>query len=116
MRCIISADDKGNVQKHRERLAASAVGGQARQYGPAIRGKSFTADQVDTLDDSEVGRLYARYEARLGVVITKTLVSAALQFYAGVASMFLPIPVENQPELIADLAGAHNPLPHTTEF
>ena len=102
------------MQKHRERLAALAVGGQARQYGPAIRGKSFTADQVDTLDDSEVGRLYARYEARLGVVMTKTLGSAALQVYAGVASMFLPIPVENQPELIATLRAY--PLPILLSF
>ena len=35
--------------------------------------------------------------------MTKTLGSAALQLYAGVAAMFLPI--ENQPGLIADLMG-----------
>ena len=35
--------------------------------------------------------------------MTKTLGSAALQLYAGVVSMFLPIPAENQPGLIADL-------------
>ena len=83
VRCIDSADDKGNVQKHRERLPELAVGGQARQYGLAVRGKSLTADQVDTLDDSEVKRLYARYEARLGAVMTKTQGSAALKLYAG---------------------------------
>ena len=32
----------GHVQKHREGLAALAVGGQARQYGLAVRGKSLT--------------------------------------------------------------------------
>ena len=37
--------------------------------------------------------------------MTKTLGSTALQLYAGVASMFLPIPAENQPGLIADLEG-----------
>ena len=47
--------------------------------------------------------LYARYGARGGD--DETLGSAALQFYAGVVSMFLPIPAENQPELIADLEG-----------
>ena len=47
--------------------------------------------------------MYARYEARLGAAMTKTLGSAALQLYAGVASMFLPIPAENQPGLIHDL-------------
>ena len=85
VRCIDSADDKGYVQKHRERLAALAVGGQARQYGLAVRGKSLTADQVD-LDDSEVERLFASYEARLGAMMKKTLGSAALQLYAGLAS------------------------------
>ena len=45
--------------------------------------------------------MYARYEARLGAAMTKTLGSAALQLYAWVAAMFLPI--ENQPGLIADL-------------
>ena len=34
-----------------------------------------------------------------------TLGSAALQLYAGVVSMLLPIPAENQPGLIADLEG-----------
>ena len=51
-------------------------------------------------------RLYARYEARLGAAMTKTLGSAALQLYAGLVSMFLPIPAENQPGLIADLSRA----------
>ena len=87
---------------------------QSRQYGLAVRGKSITADQVDTLDGlflamclrccfQQVERLYACYEAGLGAVMTKMLGSAALQLYAGVASMFLPIPVQNQPGLIADL-------------
>ena len=37
--------------------------------------------------------------------MTKTLGSAALQLYAGEVFMFLPIPAENQPGLIADLEG-----------
>ena len=37
--------------------------------------------------------------------MTKTLGSAALQLYAGMVSMFLPIPAENQPGRIADLEG-----------
>ena len=89
------------VQKHRERLATVAAGGQARQYGLVVRGKTFTADQIDTLDNTEIEKMYARYEARLGAAMTKTLGSAALQLYAGTVAMFLPI--ENQPGLIADL-------------
>ena len=52
------------MQKHRERFAALAVGGQARQYGLAVRGKSLTADKVDTLDDSEVERLRSKTRGR----------------------------------------------------
>ena len=37
--------------------------------------------------------------------MTKTLGFAALQLYAGSVSMFLPIPAEKQPGLIADLKG-----------
>lgn len=88
-----------DAQKHRERLAALAAGGQAKQY----LGKALTADQVDSLAEDEVEKLYAHYEARLGAAMTKTLGQAALQLYAGVASMFLPIPPENQPALVADL-------------
>ena len=97
------APEGQEVQKHRERLAAIAAGGQAGQYGLVVRGKAFTADQIDALDDGKVERMYARYEARLGAAMTKTLGSAALQLYAGLVSMFLPI--ENQPGLIADLEG-----------
>ena len=37
--------------------------------------------------------------------MTKRLGSGALQLNSGVVSMFLPIPTENQPGLIADLEG-----------
>ncbi|NPA76339.1 MAG: hypothetical protein GXN93_01115 [Candidatus Diapherotrites archaeon] len=60
-------------------------------------------DQIDAMDDDEVKRLYARHEARLGAAMTKTLRQAAMQLYAGVTSMFLPIPPENRPLLAADL-------------
>ena len=97
--------EEERVQKYRERLAAIAAGGLAGQYGLVVRGKTFTANQIDALDSTEIEKLYARYEARLGAVMTKTLGSAALQLYAGLASMFAPIPPENQPGLIADLEG-----------
>jgi hypothetical protein len=94
--------DAGSGQAHkanRERLAALAAGGQARQY----LGKALTADQVDSMDDEEVERLYARYEARLGAAMTKTLRQAVLQAYSWAAGMVLPIPPQNQPKLVADL-------------
>ena len=91
------------VQNYRERLASVAAGGQAGRYVLLAHGKALTTRHIEELDDFEIGRLYARYGARLGAAMKKTLGSAALQLYAGMVSMFLPIPAENQPGLIADL-------------
>ena len=87
-------------QPWKARLGCS--GGSSRAVWITCSRKS---SHIEELDDSEIERLYARYEARLGAAMTKTLGSAALQLYAGVVSMFLPIPAENQPGLIADLEG-----------
>ena len=96
----VGGEDTGMTNKqHRERLAALAAGGRARQY----LGKALSIDQVDNMEDEEVEKLYGRYEARLGAAMTKTLGAAALQLYTSVASMFLPIPPEEQPELLAEL-------------
>ena len=61
----------------REKLATIAAGGQARQY----LGKAWSVEEIDALGDDEVEKLYARYEARLGAAMTKTLGRAALQLY-----------------------------------
>ena len=83
----------------RERLANIVAVEQARQY----LGKAWSVEEIDALGDDEVGKLYARYEARLGAAMTKTLGRAALQLYTSVVSMFLPIPPENQRPLLEDL-------------
>ena len=93
------------VQIYRERLASVAAFGQTGRYRLRARGKALTASHIEELDDSEIERLYARYEARQGAAIMKTLGSAAFQVHAGVVSLFLLIPAENQPGLIADLEG-----------
>ena len=84
---------------HRDRLGALAAGGQSKQY----LGKALSADEIDSLNDDQVEKLYTRYEARLGAAMTKTLGQAALQLYTRIAGMFLPIPADHQPKLIADL-------------
>ena len=66
------------VQKYRERLASVSAEGQAGRYGLLVHGKVLTASQIVELDDSEIERLYARCEVRLGAAMTKTLGSAAL--------------------------------------
>ena len=85
-RLLQSQEEPDRVQKHRERLASVAArggGGQAGRYGLLAHGKALTASHIEELDDPEIERLYARYEARLGAATTKTLGIAALQLYAG---------------------------------
>ena len=91
------------VQQHWERLAALVAGGRARQY----LGKALSVDQVDNMEEEEVEKFYGHYEARLGAAMTKTLGAAALQLYTSAASMFLPIPPEEQPELLSELEADH---------
>ena len=93
------ATDTAMTSQHRERLAALAAGGRARQY----LGKPLSVDQVDKMDEEELEKLYSRYESRLGAAMTRTLGAAALQLYTSVASMLLPIPPEEQPELLSEL-------------
>ena len=87
------------VSEQRDRLAIIAAGGQARQY----LGKSLSVEEIDKMGDDEVRKLYTRYEARLGICMTKTLGKAVLQLYTTVATMFLPIPPENRQPLMEDL-------------
>ena len=60
-------------------------------------------DQVDAMEDDEVDKLYCRYEARLGAAMTKTMGRTALQLYAILAGLFLPLPAYNRSKLVADL-------------
>ena len=55
------------------------------------------------MTDEQIEKLYTRYEGRLGAARTKTLGQTALQLYAATAGIFLPIPPENRPKLVADL-------------
>ena len=87
------------VAEQRDKLTIIAAGGQARKY----LGKSLSVEEIDKMDDDEVRKIYTRYEARLGVCMTKTLGKAALQLYTTLATMFLPLLPENQQPLMEDL-------------
>ena len=55
------------------------------------------------MPEEEIAKLYLRYEARLGAVMTKTLGNSMLQMYAIAVGRVLLIPPENQPLLLEDL-------------
>ena len=86
-------------RQHRGKLAALAAGGQANKY----LGRSITTSQIDSMTDEEIERLYAHYETIRGAKMTKILGHSAVQAYARFASSILPIPPENEPDLVADL-------------
>ena len=94
-----SAAHAPDVSRKRARLAALACGGQ----GMSFKGRPMTSERIDTMEDPEIEELHARYEARLGALMSKSLGSSLLRLYASVASKLLPLPPSRQPELVADL-------------
>jgi len=100
---VVSATPE-KLQRMRARLAALACGGQARvALGNSFKGRPLTSERVDAMEDTEIEELHARYEARLGAAMSKSLGSSLLLLYANVASKFLPLPPSRQPELVASL-------------
>ena len=55
------------------------------------------------MTDTKVEQVYARYEARLGAMMTKSLGASLLRLYASAASLLLPLPPECQLAVVADL-------------
>jgi len=55
------------------------------------------------MTDTEVEQVYARYEARLGAMMTKSLGASLLRLYASAALLLLPLPPECQLAVVADL-------------
>lgn len=83
----------------REKLIALSVGGKIKPY----LGKEYSSEQILSMSNEEIDKLYNRYEAKLGATITKTLGSAALNLFAIAATKYLSVPEVNQHELITDL-------------
>ena len=63
----------------------------------------MTAAEVEEMPEEEIAKLYQRYEAWLGVTMTRALGASALQAYSLNTGTVLPIPKENRPRLVEDL-------------
>ena len=68
-----------------------------------FKGHAVTPERIDTMEDAAIKELHARYEARLGSAMSKSLGSSLLHMYSSMASMLLPLPLSRQLELVADL-------------
>ena len=58
----------------RERLIGIAVPGKSKEY----LGKLITSEEIERLDHEAISKLYARYETRMGGLVTKSLKSILL--------------------------------------
>jgi hypothetical protein len=83
---IATGASAGEVAQKRERLAAVIAGGQSQRY----LGRAISLDQVDKLSESEILKLYARYEMLFGASIVKTLGHAVLTMYSDLAAYYRP--------------------------
>jgi len=89
-----------DLNRKRARLAALDSGGQVKL---TFKGYLVNTERVDAMTDTEVEQMYARYEARLGAMMTKCLGASLLRLYASAASLLLPLPPERQLAVVADL-------------
>ena len=81
----------------RERLSAIVAGGKSRQY----LSKDLQISDIDAMTTEEIDKLHAKYEARLGATMTKTLGNSFVNLYVlGVSKYFNVI---DPPKLIKDL-------------
>lgn len=81
----------------RERLIAIVSGGQSKEY----LGKEFSIDKIGGMTNAEIDKLYIRYEARLGSLITKNLGNTLIQLYSTAVSKYFSI--DDQSSLTTDL-------------
>jgi hypothetical protein len=92
-----ASETPADVTEYRDRLAAIAAGGQAKEY----LGRALTVEQIDAMESAEIQKLYARYQGKLGAVMSKTLGESLIQLYSLTVSQWLPI--DSMAGLNADL-------------
>ena len=72
--------------KVKERLIHVVASGKSKQY----LGRLYSTDEIEKLDDKELAKLYARYEAVLGGQITQTLKQHMLYAYTRAVEFLCP--------------------------
>ena len=75
---VISAAAGTTINKQRARLTAQVSGERKMTF----EGHAVTPERIDAKEDAEIEELHARYEARLGAAMSKSLGSSLLHMYA----------------------------------
>ena len=100
---VVSAAAGTAINKQRARFAAQVSGVREMTF----KGHAVTPERIDAMEYTAIEKLHARYKARLGAAMSKSLGSSRLHMYARMASMLLPLPPSRQLQLVADLE--HDP-------
>ena len=96
-RSTCSLDGDTIQEKKRERLSSVVAGGKSKQF----LGKELQLSDIDKMTPEQTEKLYAKYEARLGASMTKTLGNSFINLYVmGVSKYFK---INDPPKLIKDL-------------
>ena len=66
---LLAAENTQDSTKMKEKLIQVVAGGKSRRY----LGKMLTMKEIEQLDEEALKKLYARYEAALGGLITNKL-------------------------------------------
>ena len=82
----ISADISADTSKEKEKLILVVASGKSKQF----LGKLMTTADIETLSDEDVQKLYARYEATLGGLITRQLKYHMCYAYSRVIQSICP--------------------------
>ena len=82
----ITADISADTSKEKEKLILVVASGKSKQF----LGKLMTTADIETLSDEDVQKLYARYEATLGGLITKQLKYHMCYAYSRVIQSICP--------------------------
>ena len=70
----------------REKLIKIVISGHSKDF----LGKNFTSDEIEKLEQKEIEKLYARYESRIGALVTKTIKKHIISAYSNVVMLLLP--------------------------
>ena len=89
----ITADISADTSKEKEKLILVVASGKSKQF----LGKLMTTADIETLSDEDVQKLYARYEAALGGLITRQLKKHMCYAYSRVIQSICPtLKVQNR--------------------
>ena len=84
---VIATQDNQSKDKMKERITLVVVSGKSKEF----LGKLYSIEDIEKLDEKEITKLYARYEAALGGHTTKLLKKHMISAYTKVAELVFPV-------------------------